>query len=74
MGAYGYILRSNLFDIVLEQLEKLTQYIDVFYMRNIQPFYSTILLFDYIKTDLASSDTSHKSSQLVQRLNYIKIR
>jgi GR25 family glycosyltransferase involved in LPS biosynthesis len=74
MGAYGYILKSNLFDIVLEQLEKLTQYVDVFYMTNIQLFYSTILLFDYIKTDLASSDTSHKSSHLVQRLNYIKIR
>jgi hypothetical protein len=74
MGAYGYILKSNMFDIILDRLNKLTQYVDIFYMRHIQPFYSTILLDDYIKTDLSSSDTSYKSSQLVQRLNYIKIR
>ena len=73
MGAYGYILTSNLFDIVLEELENLIQYVDIYYMRNIQPIYSTILLFDYIKTDLATSDTSFKSPQLVKRLNYIKI-
>lgn len=74
MGAYGYILNSSLFDIVINQLEKLTEYVDVYYMKNIQPIYSTILLFDYIKTDLASSDTSYKSQSLVKRLNYIKIR
>lgn len=73
IGAYGYILSSSLFDIVINELEKLTEYVDVFYMKNIQPIYSTILLFDYIKTDLASSDTSHKSQGLVKRLNYIKI-
>jgi hypothetical protein len=74
MGAYGYILTSNLFDIVINQLENLTEYVDVFYMKKIQPNYSIILLFDYIKTDLASSDTSHKSQSIVKRLNYIKIR
>ncbi len=74
MGAYGYILSSHLFDIVLTQLEKLTVYVDFFYMKKIQPNYSTILLFDFIKTDLASSDTSYKSQDLVKRLNYIKIR
>lgn len=73
MGAYGYILNSNLFDIVLNELEKLTEYVDIFYMKKIQPNYSTILLFDYIKTDLTSSDTSHKSQSFVKRLNYIKI-
>lgn len=74
MGAYGYILTSNLFDVVINELEKLTEYVDVYYMRYIQPNYSTVLLFDYIKTDLTSSDTSNKSQRLVQRLNYIKIR
>lgn len=74
MGAYGYILNSSIFDIVINELEKLTEYVDVFYMKNIQTNYSTILLFDYIKTDLTSSDTSHKTQSLVKRLNYIKIR
>jgi hypothetical protein len=74
MGAYGYILKSNLFDIILEELEYLTHYIDIYFMKNIQPIYSTILLFDFIKTDLATSDTSYKSPQLIQRLNYIKIK
>lgn len=74
MGAYGYILSSNLFDIILTQLEKLIEYVDVFYMKKIQPNYSTILLFDYIKTDIATSDTSYKSKSLIKRLSYIKIK
>lgn len=73
MGAYGYILNSKLFDIVLTQLENLNDYIDVFYFKKIQPIYKTILLADYIKTDLTTSDTSNKSQKLIKRLNYIKI-
>lgn len=74
MGAYGYILSSNLFDKVLDELEKLNDFIDIYYLNKIQPVYSTILLYDYIKTDLTSSDTSNKSNKLIKRLNYIKIR
>jgi GR25 family glycosyltransferase involved in LPS biosynthesis len=71
MGAYGYILNSNLFDIIIEELEKGDIYVDVFYKQKIQKKYQTILLSDYIKTNLSSSDTSEKSLQFIKKFNYI---
>ena len=71
MGAYGYILNSNLFDIIIEELEKGEIYVDVFYKQQIQKKYKTILLSDYIKTNLVSSDTSEKSLQFIKKFNYI---
>lgn len=73
LGAYGYIISSNLFDYVLEELKKLTDYVDLFYMKNIQLNYRVILLDDMIKTNLDTSDTSGKSSTMTRRLSYIKI-
>ena len=72
MGAYGYILSSSIFDIVLNQLSNLDEYIDFFYLKNIQSKYRTIILNDIIKTDLISSDTSNKSRIMIKRLDYIK--
>ena len=72
MGAYGYILSKSIYDIVLEKLEKLLEYVDLLYIKQIQPNYKVLLLNDFIKTDLTSSDTSHKSKKLVKRLEYIK--
>lgn len=72
MGAYGYILSKSMYDIILEKLTKLEDYVDLLYIRQIQPNYKVILLNDYIKTDLSSSDTSKKSKQMVKRLEYIK--
>lgn len=72
MGAYGYILKANLFDIVLKELNKLTDYVDLFYLKQIQTNYNIILLDDFVKTNLDSSDTSDKNYLMVQRLFYIK--
>lgn len=72
MGAYGYILSSELFDIILKELYNLDEYIDFYYLKNIQSQYKTIILNDIIKTDIASSDTSYKSRIMVKRLNYTK--
>lgn len=72
LGAYGYILSSNLFDYVLEELKKLTDFVDLFYMKNIQLNYRVILLDDVIKTNLDSTDTSGKSLIMTRRLSYIK--
>lgn len=72
LGAYGYILTSNLFDYILEELSKLIDYVDIFYMKNIQPNYRVILLDDFVKTNLESSDTSNKTLLMTQRLSYIK--
>jgi hypothetical protein len=72
MGAYGYILTKSLYDKVLFKLEKLQDYVDLLYIKQIQPNYKVLLLDDFIKTDLTSSDTSHKSKKMVKRLNYIK--
>jgi hypothetical protein len=72
MGAYAYILSSSVFDIVLEGLKNLDEYIDFFYLKSIQRQKITIILNDIIKTDLNSSDTSHKSRIMIKRLDYIK--
>jgi hypothetical protein len=72
MGAYGYILSSKLFDHILSELANLDEYIDFYYLKNIQSQYRTICLEDVIKTDLTSSDTSHKSRIMVKRLDMIK--
>lgn len=72
LGAYGYILTSNLYDIVLNGLTKLVDYVDLFYMNKIQPNFEIFLLDDFVKTNLDSSDTSNKSFTMVQRLSYIK--
>lgn len=72
LGAYGYILSSNLFDYVLGELKKLSDYVDLFYMKDIQLNYRVILLDDIVKTNLDSTDTSGKSLMMVSRLSYIK--
>lgn len=72
VGAYGYILSSKIFDVILTGLEKFEEYVDVFYIKNIQIPFITIILNDFIKTSLESSDTSHKSKIMVKRLEYIK--
>jgi hypothetical protein len=72
MGAYAYILSRTIYDVVLDGLEKMTEYVDFFYLKKIQPNYRTIILNDVIKTDLTSSDTSHKSKKMIRRIEYIK--
>jgi len=72
LGAYGYIISSNLFDYVLGELKKLTDYVDLFYMKKVQLNYYVILLDDMVKTNLDSSDTSDKSLIMTHRLSYIK--
>lgn len=72
MGAYGYILSKSIYNDVLTRLEKLLEYVDLLYIKQIQPKYKVILLNDFIKTDLESTDTSHKSKKLIKRLEYIK--
>lgn len=72
MGAYGYILSNTLYDDVLSKLENLLDYVDFLFIRQIQPHKKVLLLNDYIKTDLASSDTSNKSKKMIKRLEYIK--
>lgn len=72
MGAYAYILSSSIYDIVLNGLEKLSEYVDFFYLKKIQRNYRTIILNDIVKTDLSSSDTSHKSKKMIRRIEYIK--
>jgi hypothetical protein len=72
LGAYGYILSSNLFDYVFGELKKMTDYVDLFYIKNVQLNYRVILLDDMVKTNLDSTDTSGKSLMMTRRLSYIK--
>ena len=58
--------------VVLNELANFDEYIDFYYLKNIQPKYKTIVLNDIITTDLSSSDTSNKSKIMIKRLDYIK--
>lgn len=71
MGAYAYIINNSIYDILIEKLKNLDEYIDVFYLKQIQPNYNVFILNDLIKTDLLSSDTSKKSKKMIKQLNYI---
>lgn len=71
IGAYAYILSSTIFDIVLNGLKEFVEYVDFYYLKKIQQNYKTIILNDYIKTDLSSSDTSGKSKKMIKRITYI---
>ncbi len=71
MGAYGYILSSKIFDKILNELSNLDEYIDFYYLKNIQRQPNTIILNDIIKTDLTTSDTSYKSRVMIKRLDMI---
>lgn len=71
MGAYAYILDKSIYKSILGELEKYLEYVDIFFMKKIQPNYPVILLGDFVTTDLSSSDTSHKSKKLIKRLDYI---
>ena len=72
MGAYGYIICKNIFNNIIIGLEKLEEYVDIYYIKSIQSTFKTLILNDFIKTDLTTSDTSHKSKKMVKRLAYIK--
>lgn len=71
MGAYGYILNNSLYDKILTDMEKKKYYIDLYLIKNIQKNYKVILLNDFVKTNLKTSDTSSKSKKIIERLNYI---
>lgn len=71
MGAYSYIVNKSMYDILLSKLYLKNSYIDVIYIESIQNKYNVILLNDYIKTNLESSDTSGKNKKLIRNLNNI---
>jgi len=71
MGAYAYILNSSVYEVLIEKLSKLENYVDVFYIKNIQPNFKVFVLNDLIKTDLFKSDTYSKSKKMIKRLKNI---
>ena len=71
IGAYAYIVTKNMYNILLDELKKLDDFVDLCYLKKIQKNYKVFILDDLVKTNLATSDTSRKSKMLVKRLNYI---
>jgi GR25 family glycosyltransferase involved in LPS biosynthesis len=72
MGAYAYILSKSMYKILIDQLKKTLEYIDLFYAVHIQPNYKVYLLNDLVLTTIDSTDTSAKSKKLVQMLKLIQ--
>lgn len=70
MGAYAYILNKSLYKVLLDDLEKKLDYVDVYYTKYIQSQtkYNVYLLDDLVKTTIDSTDTSSKTKKLVKML------
>jgi hypothetical protein len=68
MGAYAYIIKKNMYDIVLNYLNKKIYCVDIAYIEYLQNRYNIFILDDLIKTNLDSSDTSEKNKILVKML------
>ena len=70
MGAYGYIINKNYYDIILKKLEEFKDCVDVVYYKQ-KDTCDIYILNDIIKTNLDSSDTSKKKKKLTDMLNII---
>ena len=74
MGAYGYILKDSVYDIILEKLYKKKYCVDIAYIEYIQSKYPVYILDDLVKTNLDSSDTSNKNKILIKLLDRTLIK
>jgi hypothetical protein len=61
MGAYGYLIKSHMYGIILKELYTYMDCVDICIMKNIQPKYKIILLNDFVKTNIKDTDTSNKT-------------
>ena len=70
MGAYAYIINHTIYDSILKKLYKFRDCVDVVYYK-LSERYNVYILNDFIKTNLDSSDTSHKKKILVNMIDLI---
>jgi hypothetical protein len=74
MGAYAYIIKKHMYEIILEKLYQKIYCVDIAYIEYIQPNYNVLILDDIIKTNLDSSDTSYKNKVLIKLLDRTNIK
>ncbi len=74
MGAYAYIIKSHMYDIILNLVSDKKYCIDIAFNEYIIKKYKVYILNDLIKTNLDSSDTSDKNNILIKLLNYTWIK
>lgn len=72
MGAYAYVVYQHMYDYLIDGLKKQLDYVDLFCIKNVQKTHRVIILNDFVKTNLDSSDTSDKCKKMIQRMEYIK--
>lgn len=73
MGAYSYLVPAHMYSIILHEWKKLTMCSDICLINKIQSKYNTILLNDFVKTDIKDTDTSHKNKTMTQMVNNINV-
>ncbi len=72
MGTYGYIVKSDLYDELINIIGKFKYTIDISLIEFVQSKYEIVLLDDMVKTNIDDSDTSVKNNLMnlmVSRLN-----
>jgi hypothetical protein len=72
MGAYGYLIKSHMYEIILKELCTYIDCVDICIMKNIQPYYKIILLNDFVKTNINDTDTSNKTRAMKMMIDKIK--
>jgi hypothetical protein len=73
MGAYSYLVPSHMYKIILHEWKKLTLCSDICLINKIQSKYNTILLNDFVKTNIQDTDTSNKHKIMTQMVNNINV-
>jgi GR25 family glycosyltransferase involved in LPS biosynthesis len=76
MGAYSYVLNSKMYDIVLNLIEKETNYIDYIFVDNLQKNknINILLLNDIIYTNTLTTNTSEKNDYFYVDINKLFIK
>ena len=76
MGAYSYALNSNMYDIILNIIEKETNYIDYIFVDNLQKNknINILLLNDIVYTITETTNTSEKNDCFYVDINKLFIK
>ncbi len=74
MGAYAYIVKSHMYDVILDLVASKKYCIDVAFNEFIIKKYNVYILDDLIKTNLDTSDTSDKNKILIKLLDYTWVK
>lgn len=71
MGCYCYLVKSHMYNIILDKWKEYKNCSDIILINEIQQKYNIVLLNDYIRTKIDDTDTSSKNKKMIRMINQI---